>query len=225
MPIYQDPFEDDESESNRPFQAPPIDLQLYGFHNYHESESEDDLGDEPEPTEPLLHEGDHPMQKDRKKRAKELSRDERIRIRCLHRDAGWIFAKIYQNRQSFEPPMPTLTIRQIQFACDRNQPLTPRKGQKMPIKVTDEMKEKLAEFLKEKPEHRLIPWIELPYWIDGFEYIRDSSIRRALKDMGYLRKERQKKIVHTEVHEAERLKWAEEHKDLVYHPVFFIFHS
>lgn len=95
----------------------------------------------------------------------------------------------------------------------------------MPTKVTDEMKEKLAEFLKEKPEHRLIPWIELPDWIDGFEYIRDSFIRRALKDNWYLRKERQKKIVHTEVHEAERLKWAEEHKDLVYHPVFFIFDS
>lgn len=48
----------------------------------------------------------------------------------------------------------------------------------------------------------------------GFEDVRDSAIKRALVDMGYLRKERQKRIVHTEVHEKERLRWATEHKDL-----------
>lgn len=85
----------------------------------------------------------------------------------------------------------------------------------MPPKVTDAMKEKIKEFLEEKREHRLIPWIELPYWIEGLETVRDTAIKRALQDMGYRRKERQKKIVHTEVHESERLRWAEEHQHLV----------
>lgn len=81
--------------------------------------------------------------------------------------------------------------------------------------VSDEQKAALEAFLKEKKGHRLIPWIELPYWVEGFDNVRDSAIKRALEDMGYLRRERQKRIVHTEVHESERLRWAIEHKDLV----------
>lgn len=107
----------------------------------------------------------------------------------------------------FNPPMPNLTMRQIQYACVLQNPLTPRKvkGAAAP-KVTDDMKAKIKAFIEEKPEHRLIPWIELPYWIEGFENVRDAAIKRAMEDLGYLRKERQKKICLSQKHKETRLK-------------------
>lgn len=192
----------------------PIDPLLYGFDNYYLS---DYSGDELEPDEEdeLLHDGDDPLQTASKKRAKELTRDERFRLRVLHFDAGWTYASICAKRATYDPPTPTLTMRQIQWACDKSHPLTPRKGQTQPSKVTDTQKELIKASIEEKREHRLIPWIDLPHWIEGLEFVRDSAIKRAMKDMGYGRKERQKKIVHTELHESERLRWAEEYKDLV----------
>lgn len=63
--------------------------------------------------------------------------------------------------------MPTLTIRQIQWACNLDNPVNPKKKGCVGAKplVTDEQKAALEAFLKEKHEHRLIPWIELPYWV------------------------------------------------------------
>lgn len=192
----------------------PVDPLLYGLENLYVSDTDD--SDDDIDLEPLLHEGDDPLQNQNKKRAKELTRDEKLRVRCLHKDAGWTYQTIFEKRMTFQPQMPTLTLRQIQKACDPLIPLTPRKnqGKTRPPKVTEAQKATIKAFLEEKPEHLLIPWIELPYRIEGLDHVRDRAIKRALKDMGYLRKERQKKIVHTEVHEKERLRWAEEHKDL-----------
>lgn len=118
--------------------------------------------------------------------------------------------------------MPNLTMRQIQYACVLQNPLTPRKvkGAAAP-KVTDDMKVKIKAFIEEKPEHRLIPWIELPYWIEGFENVRDAAIKRAMEDLGYLRKERQKKICFSQKHKDTRLKWAKEHLNLVSNSYLF----
>lgn len=191
-----------------------IDPLLYGFNNYYDESDESD--DEPAAAA-ILYPGENPHLQQLKKRAIELTRDQRLRIRCLHHDADLSYIEIYAKRSSLKPPMPTLTIRQIQKACDLTKPVTPQKQGRVGAKpaVSDEQKAALEAFLKEKKGHRLIPWIELPYWVEGFDNVRDSAIKRALEDMGYLRRERQKRIVHTEVHESERLRWAIEHKDLV----------
>jgi len=72
-------------------------------------------------------------------------------------------------------------MRQIQTACNLENRLTPQKsGFGAKLVVSEDQKAAIKAFLKEKPEHRLIPWWELPYWIDSLEGIRDSAIKRAL---------------------------------------------
>lgn len=144
----------------------PVDPLLYGLENLYVSDTDD--SDDDIDLEPLLHEGDDPLQNQNKKRAKELTRDEKLRVRCLHKDAGWTYQTIFEKRMTFQPQMPTLTLRQIQKACDPLIPLTPRKnqGKTRPPKVTEAQKATIKAFLEEKPEHLLIPWIELPYRIE-----------------------------------------------------------
>lgn len=198
------------------FELPPIDPALYGFQNYYDDGEDEDEDDETlPPAADFLFEGEDPALNERKRRAPELTRDQKVRIRCLYYDAQFTQAKIFEWRNNFNPPMPTITPRQIQKACDLRLHLTPRKVQgAAPPKVTDEMKEKIKAFIEEKPENRLIPWIELPYWIEGFDNVRDSAIKRAMEDLGYLRKERQKKICYSQKHKENRLKWAKDHEHL-----------
>lgn len=195
----------------------PIDPELYG-NNYYLDESDSESGSDYEdlPPTPLHHEGVDPQTEARKKRAIELTRDQRLMIRTLYQTAGWTQATIFERRNALLIPLPTLTMRQIQTACDPNTPLTPKRSNcRGKAKVTDEQKALIKAFLddKEHPERRLLPWWELPYWIDGLEGIRDSAIKRALKEMKYLRTQRPRKIKYTKKHLEDRVKWCKERKD------------
>lgn len=192
----------------------PIDPLLYGYDNYlEESDSNEDEEDNLPPT-PFAHEGINPQAEERKKRAPELSRDHRLMIRTLHHTAGWTQATIFERRHQLMFPLPDLTMRQIQTSCNLDTQLTPQKHRAgVRPKVTDEQKSALKAFLEEKPEHRLIPWRELPYYVQGFENVRDAAVRRALKDMKYLRTQRPRKIKYTQEHLDNRIRWCTERKD------------
>lgn len=139
-----------------------IDPLIYGFNNYYD-ESDDESDDEP--ASALLHPGEDPLLRAPKKRAFELTRDERLRIRTMYHECDLTWNQIFAKRTTMKPPMPTLTIRQIQWATDLSKPLTPQKKGHVGAKpsITEGQKAALKAFLEEKKEHHLIPWIELPY--------------------------------------------------------------
>ncbi|KAH8746594.1 hypothetical protein F5883DRAFT_585290 [Diaporthe sp. PMI_573] len=151
----------------------------------------DDLFAEDLPIDPELYGNNYYLDQSdfEKKRAIELTCNQRLMIRTLYQTAGWTQATIFERRNALLIPLPTLTMRQIQTACDSNTPFTLKRSNcRGKAKVTDEQKALIKAFLddKEHPERRLLPWWELPYWIDGLEGIRDSAIKRALKEIKYL---------------------------------------
>jgi hypothetical protein len=164
-----------------------LDPLLYGFDNSID-DSDFESEDEGIPPMPFHYEGIHPQEDDRKKRAPELSRDYRLMIQTLYQLAGWTQTTIFQRRNNLLFPLPDLTIRQIQTACDTEARLMPQKSTTgVKPKVIDDQKAAIKAFLEEKPEHCLIPWQELLYYIDYLSNVCDVAVKRTLQDMKYFR--------------------------------------
>lgn len=143
----------------------------------------------PIPIDPmLLHEYLYLPKPKQYNRSTELTRDEKLRIRILHHDAGWTYKTIVERLQN--DGIPHLTLNQVQKACNHAISLTPqKKGSIGPTtKISDAQKAQLEAFLRQKRKHRSIPWRELPYYLEGFEQISDDAIIWALEDLGYQRK-------------------------------------
>ncbi len=140
-------------------------------------------------------------------RAPELTRDQKLEIRAVRRYAGFTHTKLLE---AFREAIPHLTIDQVRGACDLSQPVTPRKAGRVgpKPKVTEAQKAQIRAFLEENTRHRLIPWRQLPYYLEGFEEVRDTAIIRAMRDMGYKREPRSKAIRLTAKHKQARLEWA-----------------
>jgi hypothetical protein len=110
-----DPFDDDL----------PLDPLLYGFNNYiDESDHDSNQEDDNLPPTPFHYEGIYPGEDNRKKRAPELTRDHRLMIRSLYH-LGWTQATIFERRNQLLFPLPDLTMRQIQTACNPENSLMP----------------------------------------------------------------------------------------------------
>jgi len=144
-------------------------------------------------------------------RAPELTRDQRLRIVTLYRDANWSYSEVLRHLQ--QAGLPQLTRHQVVRACTG--PPTPQKPGRVgsKVKVTEEQKAQLKAFLTEHITHRALPWSHIPHFLEGFEQVHDVAISRALRDLGYRRMPRRRKIQLTESHKAARLQWALEYKD------------
>lgn len=131
---------------------------------------------------------------------KQLTRDERLRVRVLFFDAGWSYNDIAKHTQ--------YTHRQIQYAC--NNPVTPQRGnrQTQPAMKTP-IRAQLDTWLRESTAHRLIPWREIhlvaPTPLQGY---RESAYRTAMRLLGYQRKVRPRRIHLTPRHKRERVEFA-----------------
>ena len=131
---------------------------------------------------------------------KQLSRDERIRIRTL-RDVGWSYQAIADKYKH--------TYGAVQWACSHAQ--TPVKRPGRPSKLSAEQIEALVEFVVASKVNRRLPYYRLPSLL-GFECGTDS-VHYALRKAGFKRCLARNKPPISEKNRQARLAWALEHKD------------
>jgi transposase len=128
-----------------------------------------------------------PNQLGKRAYSRQLSRDERIKIRALHEYGHFTYSEI-ASRTGF-------TQRQVQRAVTG--PPTPQKPRVIPskYKLNEEARQQLRDFLANEQEiSRKVAWNDLRYLIPGFEIYGDRAIHTALKDMGYQRRKRHKSL-------------------------------
>lgn len=121
-------------------------------------------------------------------RAKEFTRDDRIRIKTIRDITDWPYWVIAQKyRAPDRTPSQRWTARQIQYAC--KQPLTPRKtGSRKRLLISAEEREKLKRFIESDRAHRKIPWQDLRFFVPGFEKYSTKAVTSAMVALGYKRK-------------------------------------
>src|SRR6185437_10026186 len=91
------------------------------------------------------------IQKAKRKRSTELSRDEKVELRAFRKHLGWDYYQIAQATGK--------TVRQVQNACTG--PLTPQKHKKRRELIRTPNKQRLKSFLDEDERHRRISWEDL----------------------------------------------------------------
>ena len=142
--------------------------------------------------------------------SKQLTRDDRIRIRVLRFDANWTYESIASHTG--------YTYRQVQYACGN--PVTPQRGNHVTRPgIKTPIRQQLAAWLREATAHRRIPWSEIylvaPSPLNGF---RESAYRTAMKLLGFERKVRPHHIHLTAIHKENRIAFAQEQLRLRPHP-------
>ena len=132
-----------------------------------------------------------------------LSRDARIEIQALRNYAEWTYEQI-----ALRTPY---TLRQVQYACTH--PATPQHQKKKYRKaLRTPQKQQLREWLQSDPEHRKIPWADLPFILPPpLNQFRETALSSALRDLGYERTVCPRKIRLTEAHKRARIAFAQEH--------------
>ncbi|KAK4196960.1 hypothetical protein QBC40DRAFT_158910, partial [Triangularia verruculosa] len=125
-----------------------------------------------------------------------------IRIRALREDAHMDYEAISKATGA--------SIRQIQYAC--NSPLTPRSNRRgrKPSQFTDEEKDHITRSLNDDHIARKLTWLDLRYYISGFEHWLDKAFTIAMRAAGFDRKVPPRRIQLTPAHKAARLAFARE---------------
>ena len=139
----------------------------------------------------------------KKPRARELSRDERLRARTLCEDAKW--------PRDAVATLLKATPRQIQWALEH--PLTPQKNKsgRRPCFDTPRRVELQRWFLS-NPAYRYMAWGDLKFFLPPELYAGEAALFRALCALGYTRRLRRRRIRHTEANRRARVRWCEEIK-------------
>ncbi|KAK3985964.1 hypothetical protein QBC44DRAFT_334189 [Cladorrhinum sp. PSN332] len=135
-------------------------------------------------------------------KAKDLTRDQRLQIRALRQHTDWDYFQIAKKTG--------FTFAQVQYAC--HSPLTPQKkrcGRKKTVFSTPE-KNRIAYILHNDEIARKLTWADLQWYIGGFELWGEQAFVTAMKNAGWKRKVRPRKIHLTPAHKTARLTWARE---------------
>lgn len=117
-----------------------------------------------------------PRQKRHK--AKDLSRDNKIEVRTLSRVAGWTQKRI-ENALGY-------TRHQVLHALTG--PLTPKKKRGHHTEVINEVgKEAIRRWLDSDDRNRQIPWADYSFCIPEIYGTGEVSVHKAMVEMGYIR--------------------------------------
>lgn len=141
----------------------------------------------------------------RRRRAKELSRDERHRIRTLYEDAHWTLEHVAEHTQH--------TPRQVQWAVTH--PLTPQKNQKPRYGLQSPQRAELQRWLLSDPALRYVAWPDLRFLLPpGLSHVGTEAIITALRLLGWRRRKRPRRIHRTVANEQARVRWCKRMQQL-----------
>ncbi len=140
----------------------------------------------------------------KKNRTAHLTRDQRIGIRALRDFAHLSYEDIWR--------ITLYTFRQIQTAC--TQPLTPRKNTPRRLRIRTPQRQQLKDWIQEHltdPDFRFLPWSDIRFLLPfPFSSYGEAAIFSALRELGWKRKKRPRKIQRTEANKRERVARARE---------------
>lgn len=144
----------------------------------------------------------------RESRAPELNRDQRQECRTLRKYLHMDYAAIAKATG--------YTLRQVQWAC--TSPPTPRKKASYwrRLKITTPLRQRLKDFLDSEVspgeiKPRDIPWADLRFFVPGFESCGYLAICSAMRELGYKRKIKRRRIYRSTRNKRERVllcRWA-----------------
>jgi transposase len=138
-----------------------------------------------------------PQPSERRKRAVNLTRDQRVEIRTLRNVAQWSYDQITANRG--------YTVRQIQWALDI--PLTPKKRRRKGA-INTPTRLRIKAWIEADPYYRKIAWHNLPFLVPELRYFSETAINTGMKALGYNRRVRRRRIKLTEAHKRHRIAFA-----------------
>lgn len=135
--------------------------------------------------------------------SKQVSRDDRIRIQTLREYMGWTYHHIADTMG--------FTTRQVQTAC--TSPVTPKKGTRKGNRaIGPQEKHQLEAWFLSDQDHRHIAWQDLPFLVPPPLCKYGSyALSSALRDLGYERRTRPRRIHLTDAHERARIQSARDH--------------
>lgn len=136
------------------------------------------------------------------KRTKHLTRDERLRIRTLHYEAGWSAIRIAQELN--------ISYTQARYTIRALRP-TPKKSSGRPLKLGPEQVDQLISFIRASRTNRRMPWYQLPAAL-GFD-CSVEAVTTALRRAGFGRYVALKKPFISEENRQKRLQFAYAHRD------------
>lgn len=138
-----------------------------------------------------------------KPRARELTRDQRLKARTLHEDAKWPVEAIATRLRA--------TRRQIDWAL-QNQ-LTPQKNRSGARPLLDTPRRvDLQRWFLSNPAYRYMAWNDLKFFLPPELYVGDTALCRALRALGYTRRIRRRRVRHTAANRRARVRWCLEMK-------------
>ncbi|KAI1826570.1 hypothetical protein F4861DRAFT_66119 [Xylaria intraflava] len=115
----------------------------------------------------------------KRKRAKNLSREQRIEVKTLREVYKWSYAEIAAKLG--------YTQRQVQTACSK--PTTPKK-RRGKVAIDTPTRRRIKDWLEEDPARQRLGWHNLPMLIPGLGYYGESAITTAMRTLGYRRRAR-----------------------------------
>lgn len=133
-----------------------------------------------------------------KRRATDLTRDDRIRIATL-REEGFTYKQISQRINC--------TPRQAEYACQH--PLTPKKRKGRPSMLTQEQIDEIITWICYSKANRRASWMQIPILM-GLN-VSYYCVRTALRNAGFSRRVARRKPPISEKNRRARLAWAIEH--------------